>query len=210
MPGKIFKSRTPDSYLTEANLITLIRLVLSITFYTMAVIEQNPTYNLIGFGIHLIGDFIDGACAKLFKQETILGAEIDLIADRIEVIYFYVNLLHFNSELYLPVLIYLMDYAFVDFYLGYQFNKYDIISPDYFFKVDKTVHLLNFSKVGKFVNSTLFAVLVIFLPGMIAISTLLACCLVGVKSYSVYILLQKRKKASSKYANQTVEINRNE
>ena len=192
MSRKIFKPRPPDFYLTEANLITLIRLVLSITFYTLAVIEHNPTYNLIGFGIHLIGDFIDGACAKIFKQETILGAEIDLIADRIEVIYFYVNLLHFNSGLYLPVLIYLMDYAFVDFYLGYQFNKYDIISPDYFFKVDTTVYKLNFSKVGKFVNSTLFAVLVIFLPGMVILSTTLAFCLVCVKSYSVYILLKKR------------------
>lgn len=155
--------------------------------------KQSFNYGLIGFFIHWIGDFIDGFYARKLKQETILGAEIDIIADRLEIIFFYVIFLHFRPHLFLPATLYLIDYAFVDFYLSYQFVKYDIISPNYFYKVDKTVYLLNYSPGGKFSNSSVVTLILIFLPQLGIFMSLYATGLIIIKSYSVYRLYNLKK-----------------
>jgi CDP-diacylglycerol--glycerol-3-phosphate 3-phosphatidyltransferase len=187
-----FKPKNPQCFYSEPNIITLLRLVGSLTFFVLAIIKTNPTYNFIGLGIHWLGDVLDGAYARKFKQETILGAEIDIIADRVETLFFYINFLYFRPQLFLPVSIYLVNFAFVDFYLSYQFLKYDIISPIYFYKVDKTVYLLNFSSLGRFCNSTIVTLILIFLPRLQIVATLFAGILIGVKTYSIHRLNKKR------------------
>jgi len=168
-------------------------LVISLAFFILAILNQSFTYNLIGFFIHWIGDFFDGFYARKLKQETILGAEIDIIADRLEIIFFYVVFLHFRPNLFLPAALYLVDYAFVDFYLSYQFVKYDIISPNYFYKVDKIIYLLNYSPGGKFSNSSVVTLTLILLPQLSIFVSLYATGLIIVKSYSVYRLHNRRQ-----------------
>ena len=185
MKFRLAKQRHPDSFYSEANVITLIRLVGSLTFFMLAIWYQEPIYNYIGFLIHWLVDFIDGWYARTFKQETILGAEIDIIADRFEIMFFYVIFLHFSPEVYLPAALYLIDYAFIDFYLSYQFIKFDIISPNYFNKVDKIVYLLNYSPGGKFSNSSVVTLALIFFPQFGTYIAIYACGLIIVKSYSV-------------------------
>ena len=192
MKCRPFKPKDPQCFYSEPNILTLIRLVLSLSFFILAIIKRNPTYNFIGLGIHWFGDVLDGVYARKFKQETILGAEIDIIADRVEILFFYVNFLYFRPQLFLPAAIYLVDFAFVDFYLSYQFLKYDIISPNYFYKVDKTVYLLNYSPVGKFCNSAVVTLILIFLPQLQIIATIFACILIGIKTYSIHLLNKKR------------------
>lgn len=186
-----FKPKDPRCLYSEPNIVTLLRLILSLSFFILAITKSNPTYNFIGLGIHWLGDVLDGFYARKFKQETILGAEIDIIADRVETLFFYVNFLYFRPQLFLPVAIYLIDFAFVDFYLSYQFLKYDIISPNYFYKVDKTVYTLNFSPVGKFCNSTVVTLILIFLPQFQIIAVFFACALIGVKIFSIHLLKKK-------------------
>jgi CDP-diacylglycerol--glycerol-3-phosphate 3-phosphatidyltransferase len=188
-----FKPKSPACFYSEPNILTLLRLILSLVFFVLAVIHKSPTYNFIGLGIHWLGDMTDGIYARTFKQETILGAEIDIIADRVETLFFYINFLHFHPELFVPAIIYLLDFAFVDFYLSNQFLKYDIISPNYFYKVDKTVYSLNFSPVGKFCNSTVVTFLLIFLPKLQVLTIIFACILIGVKSFSISILNKKNR-----------------
>ncbi|UCC38211.1 MAG: CDP-alcohol phosphatidyltransferase family protein [Candidatus Aminicenantes bacterium] len=197
MKCRPFKPKEPNCFYSEPNLLTLLRLVLSLTFFILAIIKQSPTHNFIGLGIHWLGDVLDGFYARKFKQETILGAEIDIIADRVEILFFYVNFLYFHPQLYFPVAVYLVDFAFIDFYLSYQFLKYDLISPIYFHKVDRTVYLLNFSSPGRFFNSTAVTLILIFLPQFQIIATIIAFALIGVKSYSIY-LLNKKKLADKK------------
>jgi len=189
---RIFQPRDPESFYSEANIITLMRLLGSLIFFSLAIIKKNPTYNFIGLGVHWFGDVLDGLCARRCKQETILGAEIDIVADRIETLFFYVNFLHFHPNLIIPAAIYILDFAFVDFYLSYQFLKYDIISPNYFYKVDKTVYVLNYSPVAKFCNSTVVTLILIFLPQLQILAAFFAAALIAVKSFSIYLLNQKR------------------
>jgi len=188
MSRRFFQPRNPASVFSEANLITLLRLSVSMAFFVLAAIRKNPAYNYIGLGVHWLGDVADGFFARRFKQETILGAEIDIIADRVDTLLFYINLVHFRPAVALPAVIYVLDFAFLDFYLSYQFIKFDIISPNYFYTVDKTVYALNFSPVAKFCNSTVVTSLLIFLPKLRAAAAFLACILIGIKTYSIFIL----------------------
>lgn len=183
-----FKPKEPQCFYSEPNLLTLLRLVLSLTFFILAIIKQSPTYNFIGLGIHWLGDVLDGFYARKFKQETILGAEIDIIADRVEILFFYVNFLYFHPSLFLPIAVYLINFAFIDFYLSYQFLKYGLISPLYFHKVNRQVYLLNFSHPGRFFNSTIVTLILIFLPQLQIAATTIAFGLIGVKSYSIFLL----------------------
>ncbi len=188
---KPFKPKSPHCFYSEPNVITLLRLFLSLTFFTLAIVKRNPTYNFIGLGIHWLGDVLDGFYARKFKQETILGAEIDIIADRVEILFFYVIFLFFRPYLFLPIVIYIIDFAFIDFYLSYQFKKYNIISPNYFYKVDRTVYLLNYSPGGKFCNSTVVTLILIFFPQLQIIAGIFALGLIAVKIFSIQILNKK-------------------
>lgn len=185
-----FGPRDPRSFFSEANVITLLRLLGSLTFFVLAVVRRDPIANFIGLGIHWLGDVLDGFCARKARQETILGAEIDIIADRVEVLFFYVNFVHFHPELSIAAAIYILDFAFVDLYLSYQFLKYDIISPNYFYKVDRTVYAWNFSPAGKFANSTVVTLVLIFVPALWPAAAVFALGLIGVKVYSIRRLLR--------------------
>lgn len=189
---RIFKPRTSDSFYSEANIITLVRLAGSLAFFALAIIKQSPTYNFIGLGVHWFGDVLDGLCARKCKQETILGAEIDIIADRVETLFFYIIFLHFHPNLIVPAVIYILDFAFVDFYLSYQFLKYGIISPNYFYKVDQTVYVLNYSPVAKFCNSTVVTLILIFLPQLQILAAFFASGLIAVKTFSIFLLNKKK------------------
>jgi CDP-diacylglycerol--glycerol-3-phosphate 3-phosphatidyltransferase len=194
-----FGPQDPGSKYSIANFVTIIRLVVSLNFFALAVVHNSPTYNYIGFFFHWLVDFIDGLCARKLKQETILGAEMDIIVDRVEILFFFVNLFHFKPELVPAGSLYLIDYAFVDFYLSFQFNKYGIISPNYFNQVDRTIYLLNYSPAGKFCNSSVPTLMLIFLPGLHPLAGFLACILIGVKVFSV-LRLWKIPQAASRRA----------
>jgi len=190
----LFGPLRPDAFASVPSLITLARLAGSLVFFVLAVLRQNPVFNYIGLGIHWLGDFSDGYYARLFRQETVLGAEIDIIADRVETLFFFLNFLHVRPWLFLPVTLYLIDFAFVDFYLSNQFRAFGLISPNYFYEVDRRVYRWNFSPAGKFANSTVVTLALIFLPaGWWWCPAILACILIGIKLCSIDILRRKRR-----------------
>ena len=65
-----YKPKDPHSLLSAPNIITLIRLGLSLTFFVLAVLHRSLTYNFIGLAIHWIGDVLDGFYARKFKPES--------------------------------------------------------------------------------------------------------------------------------------------
>lgn len=192
MSFRPFKPLDPHSVCSFPNLITLVRLGLSLSFFVLAILKNEETYNFIGLGVHWLGDVLDGMVARRFNQETILGAEIDIIADRVETLFFYLIFLSFHPQLYLPAVVYIVDFAFVDFYLSYQFLKFGLISPNYFFKIDRKVYQLNYSPAGKFCNSTVVTLIVIFFPRLWLLAAIWAAGLIGVKIYSFLRLNKKR------------------
>ena len=92
----MFSPKPPESFFSVPNVITVIRLGGSTVFFALAIVEMNSLYNYIGLIIHYLGDVLDGFCARFFRQETILGAKIEIIVDRIEITLFYLMHLIFN------------------------------------------------------------------------------------------------------------------
>ncbi len=187
---KIFSPLPPESTFSIPNVITVIRFVGSLVFFMLAIVKKDLTYNYVGLVVHWIGDVVDGNWARFFKQETIVGAEIDIIADRVGFLFFYVLYLVFKPELALPVALFVINFALIDFYLSYQFLKFDLISINYFYKVDRTVYKLNFNFLGKAANTVVITLTLIFFPQFWLFATVFAVGLIFVKCYSIYRLFQ--------------------
>ena len=66
-----------------------------------------------------------------------------------------------HHEYAVPVLLYLAEFMVIDCFLTLAFLAWPIRSPNYFFVVDRKIWVWNWSKPGKAVNSSLFAVLLL-------------------------------------------------
>ncbi len=182
---KIFSPLPPENTFSVPNVITIIRFIGSLVFFMLAIVKMDLTYNYIGLIVHWIGDIVDGNWARFFKQETIVGAEIDIIADRVGFLFFYVLYLVFKPELALPVALFVINFAFIDFYLSYQFIKFGLISINYFYKVDRRVYKLNFSFLAKPANTVVVTLTLIFFPQFWVFAAVFAAGLIVVKCYSI-------------------------
>jgi hypothetical protein len=63
--------------------------------------------------------------------------------------------------------------------------------------VDRIVYRLNFSPVGKFCNSTVVTLTLIFLPRLQLLALAFACALIAVKVYSIKRLIGPAAKKTS-------------
>lgn len=182
------KTQVKENIWTLANFITTARVAIcSIIFYT-AFEDQNTTYLYAGLLIHSALDILDGYFARLLKQETLLGAQIDILADRLLIIFFYMVFCLSHPSLRMPVMLFLFEFVFLDAYLSLQFLNWGITSPNYFHKVDKLIWALNWSPLAKAINSSLVTILLIII-GEPNLASIIVLCLISIKIYS-FIRLQ--------------------
>ena len=168
---------------TWANLVTTIRLIGSLTFFSLALVYHNVTYNLIGLAIYWALDALDGFLARRLNQETRLGAQFDILADRLLITFFYFNFLIMNPELVVVVVLFLFQFMGLDHYLSNQFMRWPILSPNYFYRVDRIIWQLNWSAPGKVLNCGLVTILLIATKAVMP-ALVVVLALIGVKLYS--------------------------
>ena len=151
-----------ESWKTWANGVTLIRLVVGLVVFAYAAVARDETWNFVGLGVYWVLDVADGYVARKFNQETRIGAQMDILADRVLVAFFYLNYVTLYPELIVPVAMFLFQFMGIDHYLSNQFMRWPIKSPNYFHVVDQTIWTWNWSPVGKLINSAVVtAVLVL-------------------------------------------------
>ena len=112
-----------------------------------------------------------------------MGAQMDIIADRLIITFFYFNHLARHPELMLPIGLFLFEYVGLDLYLSIQFLRWPIVSPNYFYRVDRQIWTLNWSAVAKACNTGLVTVLNL-VRGTEAVTVVVCLGLIGVKTYS--------------------------
>ena len=78
---------------------------------------------------------------------------LDILSDRFCAAAFYFGLAWLQPEHVLPVLVYLAEFMVVDCFLSLAFLAWPIRSPNYFYVVDRTIWLWNWSKPAKAANS---------------------------------------------------------
>jgi len=169
---------------TWANGVTLVRVLACVAIFTVAGLRHSATLNLVGLGLYWALDVLDGWLARRLEQETRLGAQLDILSDRLLVTFFYLNHLALHPGLAAPIVLFLLHFVCVDHFLSNQFLTFHLLTPNHFDRVDVVAWKLNFSSVAKALNTGLVTMLMLLVrspwPAM-----LVTLGLIAVKLYSV-------------------------
>jgi len=175
---------------TWANLATLVRVLGAFALFAIGWRTGLLRWTLYGLLVYWVGDLLDGWLARALRQETLLGAQIDIVSDRISVIMFYISYIAHRPEKTLTALLFLVQFAVIDMYLSNQFVRWPVLSPNYFYMVDRETWKWLWSKPAKALNTGLVTLLLIGLPSQwpALVATLV---LIGIRikySYRMLIL----------------------
>jgi CDP-diacylglycerol--glycerol-3-phosphate 3-phosphatidyltransferase len=173
-----------ERLLTAATVITFVRTVASVGVALYAANDRSLTLLLVALGIYWVGDMLDGGVARLTDTETRIGAVFDIVSDRLCAGAFYLGFVWLEPSMALPVGIFLLEFAVVDTFLSLAFLAWPLRSPNYFDLVDRPIWRANWSKVGKAVNSSAIALLMV-LTHSVPICTAIAICLLALKVWSL-------------------------
>jgi CDP-diacylglycerol---glycerol-3-phosphate 3-phosphatidyltransferase len=169
---------------TSATVITGVRTVAAVTLAALAADRESLTLLVAALVVYWLGDMLDGFVARVRGCETRIGAVLDILCDRFCAAAFYLGLVWLEPEFAVPVFIYLAEFMVVDCFLSLAFLAWPIRSPNYFFVVDRPLWLWNWSKPGKAVNSSLFAVLLL-VTGWVWLGAAIATALLVLKCVSL-------------------------
>nr|WP_301539022.1 CDP-alcohol phosphatidyltransferase family protein [Nocardioides sp. zg-1230] len=175
--------------MTGATVITAVRTVASVVLAAMAAHQQSLTLLVVSLGVYWVGDMLDGFYARVRDCETRIGAVLDIMCDRFNAAAFYIGLAWLQPDLSPAIFVYLAEFMVVDCFLSIAFLAWPIRSPNYFFVVDRTIWLWNWSKPAKAVNSALFAVLLL-VTGWMWVGLVIASALLVLKCVSLRRLAQ--------------------
>jgi CDP-diacylglycerol--glycerol-3-phosphate 3-phosphatidyltransferase len=169
---------------TSATVVTFVRTVASVVLSGLAAREESLTLLVVALVVYWAGDSLDGLVARVRGCETRIGAVLDILCDRFCAASFYVGLVWLHHEYVVPVFVYLAEFMVIDCFLSLAFLAWPVRSPNYFYVVDRTLWLWNWSKPGKAVNSSLFAVLLL-VTGWVWLGALIAASLLVMKTVSL-------------------------
>jgi CDP-diacylglycerol---glycerol-3-phosphate 3-phosphatidyltransferase len=150
-----------EPWLTWANLATGIRVIAGLAIFAYAAVTRSATWNYVGLAVYWALDVVDGFLARQLDQETRLGAQMDILADRLLVAFFYLNFAALHPQMIVPVALFLFQFMGIDHYLSNQFLRWPIKSPNYFYVVDRTIWLWNWSWAGKLLNSAVVTAVIV-------------------------------------------------
>jgi len=169
---------------TSATVITFVRTVGSVVLAALAARQESLTLLVVALVVYWVGDSLDGFVARVRGCETRIGAVLDVLSDRFCAAAFYLGLVWLHHEYAVPVFVYLAEFMVVDCYLSLAFLAWPVRSPNYFYVIDRPLWLWNWSKPGKTVNSSLFAVLLL-VTGWVWLGAVIAAALLVMKSVSL-------------------------
>jgi CDP-diacylglycerol--glycerol-3-phosphate 3-phosphatidyltransferase len=174
---------------TSANVVTLVRTVATVGLAGLAAQQESLGLLVAALVTYWVGDILDGTVARVRGCETRVGATLDILCDRLSAAAFYLGLAWLMPDLVWPVMVYLAEFMVVDCFLSLAFLAWPIRSPNYFYVVDRTLWLWNWSKPGKAVNSSIFAVLLLVTES-VAVGLVVASALLVLKSVSLARLMR--------------------
>ena len=178
-----------ERLLTGATVITAVRTIASVVLAAMAAHQESLELLVAALVVYWIGDMLDGFYARVRDCETRIGAVLDIMCDRFNAAAFYIGLAWLQPDLSPAIFVYLAEFMVIDCFLSIAFLAWPIRSPNYFFVVDRTIWLWNWSKPAKAVNSALFAVLLL-VTGWMWVGLVIATALLVLKCVSLRRLAQ--------------------
>ena len=188
-PADVYADPAKERLGTSANVITLVRTVATVVLAGLATQQESLGLLVAALVAYWVGDIIDGTVARVRGCETRVGATLDILCDRLSAAAFYLGLAWLMPDLVWPVMVYLAEFMVVDCFLSLAFLAWPIRSPNYFYVVDRTLWLWNWSKPGKAVNSSIFAVLLLVTESVV-VGLVVASALLVLKAVSLARLMR--------------------
>lgn len=191
-PQGVRRTRELGPLRTVPNLITVVRTVgaLALGIHALTV-DDRLWWTVAGYATYYIGDSLDGLVARLTDTETRLGAVHDIISDRLCTAVLAANLILMEPHLWPAVLVFLVNFMVLDSVLSLSFLLWDIVSPNYFFVVDRQVFAWNWSHPAKAINNV--GVIVAVLSGSLPIALLIVVAQIAVKIASARVVLRRAR-----------------
>ena len=178
-----------ETLLTPASAVTFVRTLAATSIAVVAALHHDQTLLFVALACYWVGDIADGIVARTFKHEMRSGALLDIVADRLCVAIIYLSYAHMHPDMLIAIGLYLIEFMFIDGFLSLAFLFWPLLSPNYFYLVDKRIFNLNWSPLGKVVNSSFFLLATVFI-GSPALSVAIVAIVTGIKIYSLRRLYQ--------------------
>lgn len=183
--------RTPhrirDQVLTSANVLTLARAIVISAAMLTAVVTRSPALLVGGLLLSWLLDIADGRLARWQKCESVLGAQLDILADRAVATWAVLGVVVFNDASPLSVCAgaaVWVQLSFFDQLLAGQFLRFGLWTPDEFHLTEPRVWKLNWAPAAKVVDNLPLALLVLQGPFLwIALALALVLASIRVVSY---------------------------
>jgi len=178
---------------TPANAVTLVRTVAAVGIGVWALVEASLPLVAAGYAVYWVGDILDGAVARWLRQETRQGAVFDVVSDRACTGVLAAGFVAVRPQAAVPLGVFLVQFMVLDCLLTLSFLRWPIVSPNYFWVVDRTVWRLNWSPPAKAANTA--GVIATVACGQYTLALGLALAVVAVKLWSaaaVVRLLDRR------------------
>lgn len=167
---------------TVPNLVTLARTVAAVAIGTYGVAAARPAWLLAAYAVYWAGDVADGWLARRLGQETRLGAVLDIVCDRVCTVLLCVGLVAHTPTAAPVAVVFLLSFAALDTMLSLAFLCWPIDTPNDFWRVDRRVYELNWSPLGKAVNTA--GVVLPLVLGLTGVALAVAVAVVAVKAWS--------------------------
>jgi len=168
---------------TLANAVTLVRTVAAVAIGVAAVTQASLTLVAVGYAVYWVGDILDGSVARWRHQETRQGGVFDVVSDRACTSVLAAGFVVVRPESAVPLAIFLVQFMVLDCLLTLAFLRWPIVSPNYFWVVDRRVWWLNWSPPAKAANTG--AVVVFLALGWVVAAAVVAVVVTVVKVWSL-------------------------
>ena len=173
---------------TIPNAVTLARTVMAVALGLASIVNHSGEQLVAAYAIYWIGDIADGWSARLLGQETRIGAMLDILSDRACTAVLTCSLLALEPDLWLPLVVFLLQFMVLDCLLSLSFLAWPLISPNYFDRVSPPVWAWNWSPLAKATNTAGVIGAAVLAPTSVALITALA--ITAVKIVSIRGVLQ--------------------
>lgn len=171
---------------TWPNRISLARTVLALGVGAVAATERSLLLLAVAYAVYWVGDVLDGWVARRTGTETRQGAVLDILCDRASCGMLAVTLLGLLPEAAPAITVFLLQFMVVDCMLSLGFLRWPVLSPNYFWAVDRTIYRWNWSPPAKATNTA--ALILVVAAGWYGTALVLALAQLVVKSVSLVAL----------------------
>ncbi len=182
-----------ETWRTWANLATGVRVAGCLACFVAAALTASEAWNVAGLVLYWALDVVDGGIARALRQETRIGAQLDILSDRLLLASFYANFLRAHPAMAAPIALHLLQFVVLDQYLSLQFLRWPILGPNDFHEVDRRIWAWNWSPLGKVANGALVTTAIVvsaWAGASWVLPALVSAAVVAVKVWSIASLVR--------------------